>query len=182
MTKTPRIQPRSTGALPSLAGAPAAPPVDAEAESNPFASLVGDGDGDTKLYQAPRELIELARAIAERSSSAGTLTPIAPRPNAELEATLAAYTAGLGNPSGRANRPLLLSPVAPRGPDAPRSPDVPRSPVAPRSNSSAAARQAPATHTRSKPVSAPRSPGRPWWLYVGLCLILGYCVHLLLSS
>jgi hypothetical protein len=100
MTKIPRIPPSSTDEPPPPSGAP---PVEAEAPSNPFASLAGseaDDDGATKAYQVPRELIELARANADSPSSGGTLTPIAPRPNAELEATLAAYTAGLST-SGR---------------------------------------------------------------------------------
>lgn len=185
MTKTPRIPPRPRGAPPA--------PADEQAASNPFASFgaaAGDGDGETKLYQVPRELIELARARAENASSAGTLTPIAPRPNAELEATLSAYTAGLRNTSERApsfapegeaalsgsraqsleQKPLLRSPVAPRGP------------VAPRHSLPVAARHTEATRTSSEPVSSPPASARPWLFYLGLCLLLSYCAHLLLNS
>jgi hypothetical protein len=116
MTKTPRLPPSSTGAPPPPSGVPA---VDAEAPSNPFASLAtpeADGDGATKLYQVPRELIEIARARAAAPTPSGTLTPIAPRPNAELEATLAAYTAGLANLAGRppSSRPENGQPPARR--------------------------------------------------------------------
>lgn len=113
MTKTPRTPPSSTGVPRPPGDAPRSgiskqAPAEAPAESNPFASLAssafGEPDGETKAFEVPRELIELARArAAEPTSTKGTLTPIAPRPNAELEATLAAYTAGLApGSSGRA--------------------------------------------------------------------------------
>jgi hypothetical protein len=194
------------------------PSGDAQAQSNPFASLgssLGEPGGETKLYEVPRELIEIARArAAEPAASKGTLTPIAPRPNAELEATLAAYTSGLAAISGKTPSSQPGRPEAPLRqevetlrstpagayeesgtvlrrdavPDThPRAGErgsarVPlerkallRSPVAPRP---AVPRQAP----HSNPVQPAAARGRPWLIYLGLCLIAGYCAHLLLSS
>ncbi len=127
MTKTPRTPPTSTAAprppAEALGSEVAAQPSGEAVEvSNPFASLAspqpGDAGGETKLFEVPRELIEIARARATdpTSSCAGTLTPIAPRPNAELEATLAAYTAGLTSTSGQtpSSKPARREP-GPRG-------------------------------------------------------------------
>ena len=49
-----------------------------------------------------------------------------------------------------------------------------RSPVSPSSK--------PAARPRSAPAGAAPARGQPWALYLALCVILGYCVHLLLSS
>lgn len=76
------------------------PPTSASAKKG-FSSVAPSeaprgGGAETKLYQVPRELIEIARANAKsRKSTAavGTLTPIAPRPDAELEANAKAYAA-----------------------------------------------------------------------------------------
>lgn len=238
MTKTPRNPPSSTGAPRPPAAAPRSeeagpPPGDAPESSNPFASLasssLGEPGGETKLYEVPRELIEIARArAAEPKASKGTLTPIAPRPNAELEATLAAYTAGLAGtaPSSRpaAAEPALRQEVetlrsTPANAyeesgtvlrrDAARASEPPPLPLSaarrsdPQPRSDAARRGAsqrlPALERKpvllspvspsSKPAARPRStpaaaatPKRPWVLYLGLCLIVGYCAHLLLGS
>lgn len=244
MTKTPRNPPSSTGAPRPPAAAPRpeeAGPAPGEAPaSNPFASLasssLSEPGGETKLYEVPRELIEIARArAAEPRASKGTLTPIAPRPNAELEASLAAYTAGLAATSGApvpsSRRPGAEPPPRqeldaepPRrsfaGPceesgtvlrrDVARSAEPPplpplqsdpmrqsgtlprgaserlpalegkpllRSPVSPSSKPAARPRSTPASTA-----STAAAPRRPWLLYLGLCLIAAYCVHLLLGS
>src|SRR5262245_41699511 len=58
----------------------------------PLSDAPRGGGAETKLYQVPRELIEIARANAKnRKAAVGTLTPIAPRPDAELEANAKAY-------------------------------------------------------------------------------------------
>lgn len=236
MTKTPRNPPSSTGPRPPAAAphpdAAGSPPGETPGASNPFASLASSSfdepGGATKLYEVPRELIEIARArAAEPKASTGTLTPIAPRPNAELEATLAAYTAGLAGTAS--SRPPSAQPV--RGEPAPRQEvstprsqpplayeesgtvlrrDAPRPPEAPQRRAAQSERAPPArpaaserlpalerkpvlrspVSPSSKPAARPRSApagaaparGQPWALYLALCVILGYCVHLLLSS
>jgi hypothetical protein len=77
-------------------------PRTAAATHNPFASFAPpeagaarDTNAETKLYEVPRELIEIARARANGADPAGKTTPLAPRPDAALQATLQAYTARL---------------------------------------------------------------------------------------
>jgi len=89
------------------------PPRSTAPASNPFASLVGPASGtvgvptgaETKLYQVPRELIEIARARASAGPS-GALTPIAPRPDQDIEATVRAYAESVSAPALREERAL----------------------------------------------------------------------------
>jgi hypothetical protein len=83
----------------------------AAAGRNPFASFAPpsfgrDPGAETKLYEVPRELIELARARSSEAERSGTTTPLAPRPDAELEATLRVYTERLSSKPPRV--PSLL--------------------------------------------------------------------------
>jgi hypothetical protein len=88
-------------------------PSGAAAPRNPFASFAPsagasrDNNAETKLYQVPRELIEIARARAQGAEPSGMTTPLAPRPDAELEATLRAYTARLSSKPPRLPRVML---------------------------------------------------------------------------
>jgi hypothetical protein len=88
------------------------------APHNPFASFAPpeagasrDTNAETKLYEVPRELIEIARARANGAERAGKTTPLAPRPDAELEATLRAYTARLSTQPPRVPSLLLDVPI-----------------------------------------------------------------------
>lgn len=73
------------------------------------------GGAETKLYQVPRELIEIARANAKsrKAAAVGTLTPIAPRPDAELEADAKAYAAQVSESPAAPSDIRLLADVAP---------------------------------------------------------------------
>jgi hypothetical protein len=86
----------------------------AAAAHNPFASFAApeagagrDTNAETKLYEVPRELIEIARARANGAEPAGKTTPLAPRPDAALQATLQAYTARLSTKPPRVPSLLL---------------------------------------------------------------------------
>jgi hypothetical protein len=88
-------------------------PSRAAAPRNPFASFAPsagasrDNNAETKLYQVPRELIEIARARAQGAEPSGMTTPLAPRPDADLEATLREYTARLSSKPPRLPRVTL---------------------------------------------------------------------------
>lgn len=88
-------------------------PRKAAAAHNPFASFAPepgaarDTNAETKLYEVPRELIEIARARANGAEPAGKTTPLAPRPDAALQATLQAYTARLSTKPPRVPSLLL---------------------------------------------------------------------------
>jgi hypothetical protein len=73
------------------------------------------GGAETKLYQVPRELIEIARANAKnrKAAAVGTLTPIAPRPDAEVEASAKAYAAQVSESPAAPSDIHLLADVAP---------------------------------------------------------------------
>jgi hypothetical protein len=92
-------------------------PRSAAATHNPFASFAPpeagaarDTNAETKLYEVPRELIEIARANG--AEPAGKTTPLAPRPDAALQATLQAYTARLSAKPPRVPSLLLDEAVA----------------------------------------------------------------------
>src|SRR6186713_823510 len=94
--------------------ADATPRESTAASRNPFASFAPTAAGaaremnaETKVYEVPRELIEIARARANGAEPAGKTTPLAPRPDAELEATLRAYTARLSTKPPRVPSVLL---------------------------------------------------------------------------
>lgn len=88
-------------------GMPAPEPArGAAAARNPFASFAPtaaarDTNAETKLYQVPRELIEIARARANGAEAAGKTTPLAPRPDRKLEGTLRAYAARVSSKAPR---------------------------------------------------------------------------------
>jgi hypothetical protein len=91
----------------------------AAAAHNPFASFAApeagagrDTNAETKLYEVPRELIEIARARANGAEPAGKTTPLAPRPDAALQATLQAYTARLSTKPPRVPSLLLDEAIA----------------------------------------------------------------------
>jgi hypothetical protein len=97
-------------------------PRTAAATHNPFASFAApeggaarDTNAETKLYEVPRELIEIARARANGTEPAGKTTPLAPRPDAALQATLQAYTARLSTKPPRLPSLLLDDAVAKAG-------------------------------------------------------------------
>lgn len=73
------------------------------------------GGAETKLYQVPRELIEIARANAKnrKAAAVGTLTPIAPRPDAEVEANARAYAAQISESPAAPSDVRLLAEAAP---------------------------------------------------------------------
>jgi hypothetical protein len=100
---------------------PAAQASTSGASSNPFASLAPapgvprDANAETKLFEVPRELIEMARSRARdpgpyssprypasHPAPSEALTPIAPRPTIELRAALHDYTAPVSNAHMRA--------------------------------------------------------------------------------
>ena len=95
------------------------PPRSAAQPSNPFASLLAPTSGtvaihtgaETKAYQVPRELIEIARARASAGPS-GALTPIAPRPDQGIEAAVLAYAATVSASTLR-EQPMLAESVEP---------------------------------------------------------------------
>jgi hypothetical protein len=79
-----------------------------------LARLREQGDDQTKNYQVPQELIELARANRKGRGSVGTLTPVAPRPVA-AEAVDVVVPATASAPlmeSEAANEGLSAPPVA----------------------------------------------------------------------
>lgn len=66
-------------------------------QRHPFAdwapgTLPASDDGATRVFQVPRELIEIARA-RDPGATAGTLTPLVPAPTPEMSAAVSAYTA-----------------------------------------------------------------------------------------
>lgn len=73
------------------------------------------GGAETKLYQVPRELIEIARANAKsrKAAAVGTLTPIAPRPDAEIEANTKAYAAQVSESPAAPSDIRLLADASP---------------------------------------------------------------------
>lgn len=90
-------------------------PVTSAQAPNPFASLAPSGRdaaAETQLFEVPRELIEMARAHAS-ASDANAPTPVAPRPDAELEAVVRAYTARLSSKPARAPVELMSVSIAP---------------------------------------------------------------------
>jgi hypothetical protein len=76
-----------------------------------LARLREQGDDQTKNYQVPQELIELARANRKARGSVGTLTPVAPRP-------VAAEAVDVVVPA-TASAPLMDSELATEGLSAP---------------------------------------------------------------
>jgi hypothetical protein len=154
-------------------GIPARPSArTAAAMHNPFASFAApeagagrDMNAETKLYEVPRELIEIARARANGAEPAGKTTPLAPRPDAALQATLQAYTARLSTKPPRVPSLLLDEAVAGAGrPEPspaleldPEARDVPFSEPAPAASVCAAAK-APEPKALELPVAPVLAP------------------------
>lgn len=148
---------------------------------NPFASfagLPGEAGAETKHYEVPRELIEIARATASSREPVGALTPIAPRPSPELAASLHAYAALVSKAS--------VAPSSPRAaPEVMRAPSVAREAGAHDSAEGAALptrpSRGPGAALGDMPDFRAGVPSQAWPLYAGLILALGYCVHWLSS-
>jgi hypothetical protein len=166
---------------------------------------------ETKVYEVPRELIEIARARAHGVDPAGKTTPLAPRPDAEQQATLRAYTARLSIKPPRVPSVLLDDAIAvdievePSSalelePDARAMPGADRSLALPSAAERSASKPAaapepsrlerrPSSRRSALRESAPRvreahpaSESRAWMVYAALSLLgLASCVHLLLA-
>lgn len=161
------------------------------AARNPFASFAPPEGGaardmnvETKLYEVPRELIEIARARANGAEPPGATTPLAPRPDAELEATLRAYTARLSTKPPRVPSLLLREVTAADATERhAHEPDL-------------AAQPEPSSLEQRRP--SPRQPdgdggaltrearagseSRAWMVYAALCLVgLASCAHVLFA-
>lgn len=175
---------------------------------NPFASLAPspsagrEANAETKLYEVPRELIEIARARSADAEAAGTTTPLAPRPDAELEAALWEYSARVSSaPAGVS--PALLELASATSPiDAPsgdgrtsdgrtsegRTSDdqIGELEAAPLTLSTR--RIGPRRPSRLRDAPLPRgaqapSSSRAWMVYAALSLMgLASCAHVLLGS
>lgn len=161
----------------------------AASSTNPFSSFAprpGGGQdpaAETKLFQVPRELIELARARANHPPDLGTITPVAPRPGPELEATLRAYVASMSSltEATPALDEQLVAPVA--GAALPKA--QPAEPVALRQSPSQSrtllhpgARQ----HDGGRLEARADSTRKRWVIYAALSLILGCCLYVLVAS
>lgn len=176
---------RSTTTRPGAAAAGAA----TAASSAPFAAFAPAPGGafesgaETKLYKVPRELIQLAKAEKSKRGAGGTLTPLAPKPGAELEATLREYTASMSSGSAQPPAPLELE-LPPATASAP--PDG-SAPAAPFELLASPSRRMPAPRSsfrRREITLAEASDSRarqPWVFYAGLSLVVAYCVHILLA-
>jgi hypothetical protein len=89
------------------------------AAANPFASLAAPAGrtiafstgAETKAYQVPRELIEIARARVNVCPS-NALTPLAPRPDQGIEATVLANAAAVSASTVR-EQPVLAESAEP---------------------------------------------------------------------
>jgi hypothetical protein len=172
------------------------------ARANPFASFAASEAGPgremnaaTKVYEVPRELIEIARARANGAEPAGKTTPLAPRPDAELEATLRAYTARLSTKPPRVPSELLNEAVAA---DVAASPSEAAPPLAAEPNMiepNAVLEPEPLllerpTSTRPSarhgaplvPARRPARESQSWMVYAALSLLgLASCAHVLLA-
>lgn len=167
----------------------AAPGAATAASSPPFAAFASAPGGafesgaETKLYKVPRELIQLAKAEKSKRGAAGTLTPLAPRPGPELEATLRAYTASMSSGSGQPPAGIELAPAAASA----SAPPDGSAPAAPFELLASPSRRMPAPRSsfrRREITLAEASDSRarqPWVFYAGLSLVVAYCVHILLA-
>lgn len=168
--------PTSTPSAPPPAPAPA--PTAVAPTHNPFASLTSTGQetaAATKLYEVPRELIEIARANAGKSAAVGTTTPLAPRPDAELEATLRAYTERLSSKPPRLPLELLVESIPPEAEPEPM-------PLTSRRGGPASAKASLATARPRAGVRA-ESGSRAWLVYAAICVMgLASCAHVLFGS
>lgn len=113
---------------PSSRAASDALPFEVAASKTGFSSVAPSeaprgGGAETKLYQVPRELIEIARANAKsrKAAAVGTLTPIAPRPDAELEANAKAYAAQISESPAAPSDIRLLADASPASDGVPAS-------------------------------------------------------------
>jgi hypothetical protein len=150
-------------------------------------------NAETKIYEVPRELIEIARARANSKEATGTVTPIAPRPGPDLEATLLAYTEAMSKACARGHASPEVVPVTREASvsEAPApsevSGDANMSGAKTSEASGAVERVEPRQASRSseatfaKKIRA-REPARPWPFYAGVSLILIYFAHFLLNS
>lgn len=161
----------------------------AASSTNPFSSFAQrpggcqDAAAETKLFQVPRELIELARARANRPTDLGTVTPVAPRPGPELEATLRAYVASMSSLTEAA--PALDELVAPVAGAAPPSMSQPAEPFELRKSpipTPTLARPGARRHDRDRPEARDDSTRQRWVIYAALILILGCCLYVLVAS
>lgn len=160
----------------------------AASSTNPFSSFaprpggVQDPGAETKLFQVPRELIELARARANRPSDLGTVTPVAPRPGPELEATLRAYVASM---SSLAEPTAARDVVAPVAAAARSNASLPAEPFELRKNPSqhlTLPRLDVRRHDGGRPQAQHDSTRKQWVVCAALSLILGCCLYVLLVS
>ncbi|HWO11854.1 MAG TPA: hypothetical protein VNN80_20315 [Polyangiaceae bacterium] len=166
----------------------------------PFAAVAPSDaprtSAETKLYEVPRELIEIARANRRSSARTEALTPIAPRPEAEQEANAQAYVASISKSppaprevhdtarnepaprdlaisAGRYPAPIDRAIATGRRP----APSVPTAaPAGDRVRPSTARNSSPGERRAAAPEA--EAPPQRAWLYVSLLVALGYCAQL----
>jgi hypothetical protein len=148
----------------------------------PFASLepttpasTGDTGAETKHYEVPRELIEIARAKLARDARSGTLTPIAPRPSADLDAALQAYAASVS----KMEASVVANPASERSTSSQAKVDVGMD--LPPVGEPAAAHVALAVGSTERPDFRPGLRWQAWLLGAGLSLALCYAAQLLFA-
>jgi len=155
---------------------------------NPFASFAPsarEANAETKLYEVPRELIEIARAHSAEAEAVGTTTPLAPRPDAELEATLREYSARVSSAPAGVSPGLIELASATTLVDAN---DVEGSELeaAPLPLSTRKAGPRPSSPHRDVLLhreTPAASASRAWMVYAALSLMgLASCAHVLLAS
>lgn len=178
-------------------------PVTADAsKKNPFASwapamataVLGDNNGETKHYEVPRELIEIARAKAKASVTKGALTPIVPPPTPDLDAGVKAYTAPIAKSDSGLTERLVSEVVAAQPRDEPEivhheasldgvEEDEPaHSDVVVRDAAAPADATNPAAATSELPnFRAGRSSGK-WLIGAGIAVTLSYYAQALLAA
>ena len=158
------------------------------AARNPFASFAPAGgareaNAETKLYEVPRELIEIARANSAEADAIGVKTPLAPRPDAELEATLREYAARVSSvPAGVSPALVELAQGASAGAvEAVERAEAAPLPLSVRRNGPRGASPRLAAPLPRAATASRRS--RAWMVYAALSLAgLASCAHVLLGS
>jgi hypothetical protein len=148
---------------------------------NPFASLApapsalaGDTGAETKHYEVPRELIEIARAKLASDVRSGTLTPLAPRPTPDIDGALRVYAASVSKVDSVAAISPVVDPASLHG-------SVEIVVELPPVVEPAVASVAQALGSTERPDFRPGLRWQAWLLGAGLSLALCYGAQLLLS-